>query len=88
MVEAKYRTKVSSKGQIVIPKDIREKHGYRKGSKLIITALDENRILLERVPRLSEIFGFMGGAEATKTLLTERERESSVEKEREKELGQ
>jgi len=86
MVEAKYRTKVSSKGQIVIPREIREKHGYRRGSELIITALDENRILLERVPKLSEIFGFMGDAEAAKTLLTERKREVSAEKERKKEL--
>jgi len=81
------RVKVSSKGQIVIPGEIREKYGYKKGTELIVTPLDENRILLERVPKLSEFFGFLGSVEASKVLLMEREREVRAEMERRRELG-
>ena len=81
------RVKVSSKGQIVIPGEIREKYGYKKGTELIVTPLDENRILLERVPKLSEFFGFLGSVEASKILLMEREREVRAEMERRRELG-
>jgi len=81
------KVKVSSKGQIVIPGEIREKYGYERGTELIVTPLDENRILLERVPKLSKFFGFLGGVEASKILLMEREREVRAEVERRKELG-
>jgi len=81
-----YRVKVSSKGQIVIPGDIRERYGDTKGTELLVTAVDENRIMLERVPRLSELFGFLGDAEASKVLLMDRTREARVERERHKEF--
>lgn len=84
---AEYKTKVSSKGQIVIPKDIREKYGYVKGIELTLTPLDENKLLLEKVPKLSELFGFLGKTEASKALLRERDLEASVEGEREAELS-
>ncbi|MEM3069923.1 MAG: AbrB/MazE/SpoVT family DNA-binding domain-containing protein [Candidatus Bathyarchaeia archaeon] len=84
---AERRVRVSSKGQIVIPLEIRERYRYEKGTELIITPLDENRILLERVPKLSELFGFLGNTEASKTLLMERKREAQAERERLEELG-
>lgn len=88
MVEdSEYRVKVSSKGQVVIPGEIRGKYGYTKGTELIVRALDENRLLLERVPRLSELFGFLGKAKVSKVLLETREREVHVENERREELG-
>lgn len=87
MVEApKYRIRVSAKGQIVIPKEVRERYRYTKGIELTLTPVDENRIVLERVPKLSEIFGFLGDAEASKILLEEREAEFLAEKERQREL--
>lgn len=85
--KTEYKVKMSSKGQIVIPGEIREKYGYRKGTELILKPLDENRILLERVPTLSEFFGFLGDIEASKILLKKREREVRVERERRGELG-
>jgi len=84
---SRYKVKVSSKGQIVIPGEVRNRYGFTKGTELIVTALDENRLLLERVPRLSEFFGFLGNVEASKVLLMEREREIRAEKERREELG-
>jgi len=87
MGEDKYKVKVSSKGQIVIPSEIRDKYGFTKGTELIVKPLDENRILLEKVPRLSELFGFLGEAKASKALLEAREREACAENERRKELS-
>ncbi len=83
-----YRTKISSKGQIVIPKEIREKYGYREGVEVTLKPIDETKLLIERPRRLSELFGSLGGARAAETLLREREKEldSEVEKEREEEL--
>ena len=87
MGEDKHRVKVSSKGQIVIPSDIRDRYGFTKGTELIVKPLDENRILLERVPRLSELFGFLGEAKVSNVLLEAREREVCAENERRKELS-
>jgi hypothetical protein len=49
--------------------------------------LDENRLLLERVPKLSDLFGFLGNVEASRSLSSDREREAKVEKERCEEIG-
>ena len=84
---SRFKVKVSSKGQIVIPVGVRDRYGFTKGTELIFTALDENRLLLERVPRLSDFFGFLGDVKASEILLMEREREIRVEKERREELG-
>lgn len=82
------RVRISSKGQIVIPGEIRKKYGYSKGTELVVVAVDGNKILLERVPRLSELFGFLGDVEASKALASERESEAKAERERRKELGE
>lgn len=75
----KYRTRVSSKGQVVIPKEIREKYGFREGTEVVIKPVSETAIVLERAPRLSELFGFMGRARAAEALLREREAEAAAE---------
>jgi AbrB family looped-hinge helix DNA binding protein len=79
MIEDKYRVKVSSKGQIVIPSEIRDRYGFTEGTELIVKPLDENRLLLEKVPRLSELFGFLGKAKVSRVLLEAREREVCAE---------
>ena len=79
--DSRYKIKVSSKGQIVIPSEIRDNYGFAKGTELVVTMLDENRLLLERVPKLSDLFGFLGNVEASRSLLADREREVKVEKE-------
>ncbi len=47
--------KIDSKGRIVIPKEFREKLGYRKGEKIIIKQ-ENNKIILEK-GNLKEFFG-------------------------------
>lgn len=87
MAKVRQKTVISSKGQIVIPKEIREKYGFKKGSEVIIMPIKENKLLLERSVKLSELFGFLGKSKASKLLLEEREQEKAAEKERIEELG-
>jgi antitoxin PrlF len=69
-------TKVSDKGQVVIPKEIRDKLNFTEGSKLIVVAMDDAvvlqrietiagkirvRDLMERVKSLTEKIGFGRG---------------------------
>ncbi len=41
-------TKVSEKGQVVIPKEIRDKLGFTEGSKLIVIAT-QDAVVLQRI---------------------------------------
>lgn len=81
-----YKAKISSKGQVVIPKDIRERYGYRKGVEVTFKPIDNTKLLMERSPMLSELFGFLGEAEASKVLLKGRVEEAEAEGQRDEEL--
>lgn len=81
-----YRTRVSSKGQIVIPKAIRDKLGYREGIEIVLRPVNDTKLIIERAPKLTELFGFMGEAKVSNVLVKERDREVKAEKEREREL--
>lgn len=41
-------TRVTDKGQVVIPKEIRDKMGFKEGTKLIVVA-SEDAVVLQRV---------------------------------------
>jgi AbrB family looped-hinge helix DNA binding protein len=82
---ASYRTVISSKGQVVIPVELREQLGLEKGTpatwteergRLVLTPLTEQR--------LREIRGFLkpgpGEPSAFEGLFEERERERRREK--------
>lgn len=42
-------TRLSSRGQIVIPRDIREKTGLREGEKLFAYSGDKDTIILKKI---------------------------------------
>ncbi len=49
-----YRVKVSSKGQIVIPKKLRERLGLEAGSEVEFEVIGERRFLIRKVPPAAE----------------------------------
>jgi AbrB family looped-hinge helix DNA binding protein len=51
-MEAQSVVKVSTKGQIVIPKGVRDRFGIVPGRKLLV-AVDDDEILLRRVEEIS-----------------------------------
>jgi AbrB family looped-hinge helix DNA binding protein len=81
-----HKVRVSSKGQVVIPQEIRKEYKISSGTELTLKPLDKNRIIIERVPKLSEFFGVLGSSKATEFLQKERDAESKAERERDEEL--
>ena len=52
--------KVSSKGQVVLPSDVRRTLGISKGQRLAVT-VEDGIILMKPVKRLSEMAGILKG---------------------------
>ncbi len=79
-----FRTVVSSKGQVVIPAELREEYGLDKGTHATWTE-EEGRLVLTPITmkRISEIRGFLKPAPGEPTmfdeLFAERERERKRE---------
>lgn len=82
---ASYRTVVSSKGQVVIPVELREQFGLEKGTPATWSE-DQGRLVLTPMTarRLKEIRGFLKPAPGEPSmfdeLFAERERERKREK--------
>jgi AbrB family looped-hinge helix DNA binding protein len=80
-----YRTIISSKGQVVVPAELREQLGLKKGTRATWTE-ENGRLVLTPVTlqRLREIRGFLKPAPGEPTmfdeLFAERERERKREK--------
>jgi AbrB family looped-hinge helix DNA binding protein len=79
-----FRTVVSSKGQVVIPAELREEYGLDKGTRAVWTE-DNGRLVLTPITerRLNEIMGLLkpgpGEASAFEGLFEERRRERERE---------
>ncbi len=61
--DGSYRTRLSTKGQIVVPKDIRERHDWKPGDELVVEATNEG-VLLKRAPRspttrVEDVYGML-----------------------------
>jgi AbrB family looped-hinge helix DNA binding protein len=57
------RTRLSTKGQIVVPKEIRERHNWAPGDELVIEETAEG-VLLKRAPRapatrIEDVYGML-----------------------------
>jgi len=80
-----YRTVVSSKGQVVIPAELREQLGLKKGTPATWSE-EQGRLVLTPITerRLDEIMGFLkpapGGPSVFEASFEERERERRREK--------
>jgi len=70
--EKKLTTTVSTKGQIILPKAIRQQRRWQPGTRLMVEDT-ENGVLLKAAPlfaptRPSEVFGMLGHSGPPKTL--------------------
>jgi AbrB family looped-hinge helix DNA binding protein len=80
-----YRTRISSKGQVVIPAELRERLGLRKGT-LANWSEEQGGLMLTPITekRIKEIMGFLkpkpGEPSMFEELFAERERERQREK--------
>ena len=58
-----FKTKLSTKGQIVVPKEIRERRGWEPGAELTIEETDEGVLLRRptRAPatRIEDVYGML-----------------------------
>ena len=73
--------KTSSKGQIVIPKDIREKLGITPGKRLLFRVI-ENHAEITPLPDdpIKEMRGILrGGKSMAKALLKERQKDNQID---------
>jgi len=67
--------KTSSKGQVVIPAEIREKIGLKPGGRALVTLISNKQVMIEAVPDdpIEAACGFLqDGPSLTDTLLKER----------------
>ena len=70
----------------MIPEEIRRRYRITTGTELTLKPLDENRLIVEKIPHLSEFFGVLGKATTADLLEKEREKEGKSERERREEL--
>ena len=73
--------KASSKGQIVIPKEIREKLGIKPGKRILLRLVDEHAEItpLPDDP-IKEMRGVLkGGKSLSKELLAERKKDNKID---------
>jgi AbrB family looped-hinge helix DNA binding protein len=71
----------SAKGQVVIPKEERDKVGIGPGTRVVVTAVDDH-IEVRPIPEnpVEHFYGFFkGGPSLTKALLEERRKERERE---------
>jgi AbrB family looped-hinge helix DNA binding protein len=75
--------KVLAKGQIVIPAEIRKKTGLRPGKKVLLTLVDQHKVIMEPIPDdpIEAACGMLrGGPSLTRALLKERQKDHAREK--------
>jgi len=79
-----YQTTISSKGQVIIPAEVRERLGFKKGARAVWRE-DKGKLVLTTMGRiLDEIQGFLaprpGEPSAFEESLAERERQRRRER--------
>ncbi len=67
------KSRLSTKGQLVVPKEIRERHGWTAGVELVFEDLGSDRVVLRRLgdlpaTRLEDLIGCTGYRGPAKSL--------------------
>ena len=63
--------KVTSKGQITIPKQVRESLGFEKGTTVIVIERDGEAVLRPKTGSIADLAGFLGKPPSATTLTVE-----------------
>lgn len=79
-----YRTVISSKGQVVIPAELREQFGLEKGTRATWSEERGRLVLTPITKRLDEIMGFLKPKPGEPSMFEESFAERAREREREK----
>ncbi|MFC1623580.1 AbrB/MazE/SpoVT family DNA-binding domain-containing protein [Patescibacteria group bacterium] len=74
-----YQTTITSKGQIVVPKYIREVLGVKAGNKLILN-LEDNKVVLEAPKDIVDLAGFFKPKKIKDPLVLRRDFEKNYER--------
>jgi AbrB family looped-hinge helix DNA binding protein len=65
-------TQLSTKGQVVLPKAVRDRRGWRAGDKLVVEERPEGVLIRkaadEQPSRMEDVFGCLGPAKRTVTI--------------------
>jgi antitoxin PrlF len=67
------RTKVSEKGQITVPKGVREQLGIRAGDELDVSAEEGNVVARKALPQdpVASVYGILAGGQSTDDIIRE-----------------
>ena len=59
--DGSYRTKLSTKGQVVVPKEIRARRNWEPGAELILEETEAGVLLRRALPttRIEEVYGML-----------------------------
>jgi AbrB family looped-hinge helix DNA binding protein len=73
--DANHRTRLSTKGQVVVPKEIRERRNWEPGAELIVEETEDG-VMLRRAPRfpatrVEEVYGRLHRAGMTPVTVEE-----------------
>jgi AbrB family looped-hinge helix DNA binding protein len=66
-----HRMSITNKGQLVIPKELRDKHGIRPNSEVIVTEIGDHIAVLPAVDAIRKGRGMLRFDRSTKELLRE-----------------
>ena len=64
-------TTMTSKGQLTIPKDVREQLSLKPGTRFYVTVLDGRGVALPKTRRLADLAGMLGKPPSGETLSIE-----------------
>ncbi|MAZ16028.1 MAG: AbrB family transcriptional regulator [Ahrensia sp.] len=64
-------TTMTSKGQLTIPKDVREQLSLKPGTRFYVTVLDGRVVALPKTRRLADLAGMLGKPPSGETLSIE-----------------
>lgn len=74
-----YKTKISTKGQIVIPKEIRQILDIEKNTTLVINLNKQNEIIIRTSQPIHKLRGILKGKSKIKKVLTIKEMDDAIE---------